>query len=350
MDGILNQIYYDPQHPAGYGGANALSRVFGIPLKQVQEWLKSQSAYTVHKPARKRYLTRPYRVSGINHLWQVDLADMQPYANQDEGYKYILTVIDVFSWRGWARPVKSKKAQDIIPKFEDIFRDSKPLQVQSDEGMEFESNAMKQFWAANEMEQYSVKSQFKASIVERFNQTLKTKMWRYFTHRRTRKWIDVLPNLLEAYNNSYHRSIRMTPNEVNENNEMLIWLYNEESPEPIPKRKKHVQIGDHVRISRVKGAFEKGYLPSWTKEIFTVSQILPTQPLQVKVRDYNNEEIKGSFYLPEIQAVDMPDEFEVEEVIRQRRVRGQLQYFVKWMGYPATMNSWINANDIRVLD
>ena len=110
MDGILNQIYYDPQHPAGYGGANALSRVSGIPLKQVQEWLKSQSAYTLHKPARKRYLTRPYRVSGINHLWQVDLADMQPYANQNEGYKYILTVIDVFSKRGWARPVRSKKA------------------------------------------------------------------------------------------------------------------------------------------------------------------------------------------------------------------------------------------------
>src|SRR5277367_47301 len=116
-----------------------------------------------------------------------------------------------------------------------------------------------------------------------------------------------------------------------------------------PKGKKHVQFGDHVRLSRVKGTFEKGYLPYWTKEIFTVTRILNTKPVQVKVKDYNNEEIKGSFYLDEIQAVDMPDEFEVEEVLRQRRVTGQLQYFVKWMGYPSSMNSWVTANDIHTL-
>src|SRR5277367_3380020 len=103
-----------------------------------------------------------------------------------------------------------------------------PRTNQSDEGMEFESRAMKDFFDENDIEQYSVKSQFKASIVERFNRSLKTKMYRYFTHKRTRKWIDILPALIESCNSSYHRSIRMAPNQVNANNEMLIWLYNEE--------------------------------------------------------------------------------------------------------------------------
>src|SRR5277367_5061776 len=207
--------------------------------KNVGKWLKSQSAYTLHKPARKRYLTRPYRVSGIDQLWQADLADMQPLAPQNDGYRFILTVIDVFSRKGWAKAVKSKKIQDIKPAFQQIFREhgDTPTQIQSDEGMEFESHAMKEFFGENDIEQYSVKSQFKASLVERFNRTLKTKMYRYFTHKRTRKWIDVLPSLIESYNNSHHRGIRMAPNQVNASNEMLIWLYNEEGEEPVPKKK-----------------------------------------------------------------------------------------------------------------
>src|SRR5277367_2498824 len=109
--------------------------------KNVGKWLKSQSAYTLHKPARKRYLTRPYRVSGIDQLWQADLADMQPLAPQNDGYRFILTVIDVFSRKGWAKAVKSKKIQDIKPAFQQIFREHGDtlIQNQSDEGMEFES-------------------------------------------------------------------------------------------------------------------------------------------------------------------------------------------------------------------
>src|SRR5277367_6378066 len=108
-DQLLEEIYYNPQNPASYGGVQALSKESGVSVKNVEKWLKSQSAYTLHKPARKRYLTRPYRVSGIDQLWQVDLADMQPLAPQNDGYRFILTVIDIFSRKGWAKAVKIKK-------------------------------------------------------------------------------------------------------------------------------------------------------------------------------------------------------------------------------------------------
>ena len=95
--------------------------------------------------------------------------------------------------------------------------------------------------------------------------------------------------------------------------------------------------------------FEKGYLPNWTTEIFVVSKILNTVPIQVKIKDLNDEEIIGSFYLKEIQAVDLPDEYEIEKIVSRKRVRGQMQYLIKWLGYPDSFNSWVSAADIREL-
>src|SRR5271163_4918561 len=198
MNARLSRIYYDPDNPASYGGANALSHASGVSLKDVQQWLKSQSTYSLHKPARKRYLTRQYRSSGMHHLWQTDLSDLQAFVDKNDGYRYILCVIDVFSRKAWANGIRSKRAPDVQEAFQDIFRRALayPLSLQSDQGTEFESRAMAPFFEARRIHQYSVKSQFKASLVKRFQRTLKEKMWRYFTHKHTRRWIDVLQSLL----------------------------------------------------------------------------------------------------------------------------------------------------------
>src|SRR5271167_2894922 len=270
MNARLSRIYYDPDNPASYGGANALSRASGVPLKDVQQWLKGQSTYSLHKPARKRYLTRQYRSSGMHHLWQTNLSDLQPFVVKNDVYRYILCVIDVFSRKAWANGIKSKRAPDVQEAFKQIFRRALayPLAIQSDQGTEFQSRAMQPFFNERGIKQYSVKSQFKASLVERFQRTLKEKMWRYFTHKRTRRWIDVLQSLLNAYNNSQHRSIGMTPNQITHNNEMITWLRQEEMEPKIPKTKRRIHIGDTVRLSKVKNVFEKSYLPNWTSEIF----------------------------------------------------------------------------------
>src|SRR3981189_1258511 len=88
---------------------------------------------------------------------------------------------------------------------------------------------MQRFFHDNDVEQFSVKSQFKAAMVERFNRTLKTKIWRFFTQNNTRRWLEVLPKLIAGYNKSYHRSIDTTPNKVNEETEMELWLIKEPS-------------------------------------------------------------------------------------------------------------------------
>ena len=99
-------------------------------------------------------------------------------------------------------------------------------------------------------------------------------------------------------------------------------------------------VGDQVRVSVSKNVFAKGYLPNWTEQIYTVSQVLNTEPEQYKLGDYNNQEITGSFYSAEMQRVVPPERYAVERVIRTRKVRGRTQYFVKWYGYGDEFNSW----------
>src|SRR6266699_2211274 len=139
-DLTLRQIYYNPEHPAAFGGASALAHASGLSPAVVKDWLKGQSPYSLHKPARKRYSTRHYITSGINHQWQADLVDMQAFARENDGFKHILTVIDMFSRRGWAEGVKSKTNVDMIEAFNRIFNSGdKPLKLQTDQGLEFES-------------------------------------------------------------------------------------------------------------------------------------------------------------------------------------------------------------------
>ena len=102
------------------------------------------------------------------------------------------------------------------------------------------------------------------------------------------------------------------------------------------------KVGDHVHISKVKRAFAKGYLPSWTEEVFTISQIIDNvNPPQYKIKDYHGEEIQGSFYAAELEHITKPDTYIVETIVGQHRnKKGQKEYLVKWLGYTPQFNSW----------
>ena len=197
---------------------------------------------------------------------------------------------------------------------------------------------------------FTVKSQFKAAVCERFNRTLKSKMWHYFTKTGSYRWVDVLPTLMSTYNASLHRSIGMAPTNVTKDVEHELWTRQEEKgPQIVTSRQPKTKfvVGDHVRLSKARTVFAKGYLPNWTEEIFTVIQVINNKPTQYKVRDSREEEIVGSFYGPELQKVTKPEQYAIERVIRTRRVRGRRQYYVKWLGYGPEHNSWVdNIEDI----
>ena len=133
----LAKVYYNPSEPAGYAGANRLQQKY--PRVKVMDWLKTQPAYSLHKPMRRRFPTRKYQTSGLNELWQMDLMEMIPYASVNNGYKYILTVIDVFSRFARALPLKSKNSTALMEALTKMFKQDQvtPRYVQTDLGKEF---------------------------------------------------------------------------------------------------------------------------------------------------------------------------------------------------------------------
>src|ERR1700727_1692100 len=139
MDDTLKQIYYDPEHEAGYGSVTALVKASGASRRVVEEWLRKQDTYTLHRQARKKFSKRKYRTSGIDSQWQADLVDMAKYGAANDGYKWILTVIDIFSRYAWAEPVRSKVAAHVQEAFEKIFQKGRVPNrlLQTDQGKEF---------------------------------------------------------------------------------------------------------------------------------------------------------------------------------------------------------------------
>ena len=106
-------------------------------------------------------------------------------------------------------------------------------------------------------------------------------------------------------------------------------------------KKKQLTVGDTVRINKTQRTFQKGYIPGWSKEIFKITKRRRTVPVTFEVEDYVGESIKGGFYESELQCVEAPTFFDVERVVKTRKRSGKTQYLVKWVGYPASFNSWV---------
>lgn len=180
--------------------------------------------------------------------------------------------------------------------------------------------------------------------MERFNRTIKTKIWKYFTKHRTYKYIDVLDNFLYAYNNSVHSSTKLTPTAASDpKNNHLVYhnLYHGHKF----SAKAHLNKGDYVRISKAKGIFEKGYLPNWSEEIFVIDKAVNSNPPKYILSDLMSERVTGGFYEQELQEVTKPDSYWVEKVIKTRTRNGMKESFVKWLGYPKKFNSWVTEKD-----
>ena len=276
MEEKLASIYLDPSHPASFGGLDAVYRAVKeegnskISCKQVQDWLSRQDVYTLHKPARRNYKRSRVIVSGIDSQFQADLCDVQNLRRYNKGYKYPLTCKDIIRKYAWVVALKTKQGQELKKAFKSILSSGrKPRKLQTDQGTEILYRVFQKFLRDKDIEFFTTNSRLKASVVERFDRTFKNMMYKYFTYKNTLCYIDVLPQLVKSYNNTYHRSIKMKPSQVTKVNEAQVWhtLYGDEIHRRIRYK---FQVGDRVRISKVKRIFEKSYLPTFTEELFTI--------------------------------------------------------------------------------
>ena len=271
----------------------------------------------LNKPSIQKFERQKVIVNHINEIHSTDLVDMTQYSKINKGYKYIFTNIDVFSKIAYAFPLKSKKIQDIKPCFEKIFKNNKPKYVWSDKEPAFLSKEMQLFFKNNNVKIYNTNSHLKAVVVERFNRSLRELMMKEFVKNNNTVWYNILPKLIKIYNNRYHSTIKMKPIDVNKNNEKYIkeniYTYNKTSKNP------KFKIGDLVRITlKRRDIFDK---PSgnikWTEELFKIHSINKSNVITYKIKDLNDEIIKGIFYERELQKTKNTSEVSVIEKINR---------------------------------
>lgn len=304
---------------------------------------KQEIVNELHKSARRNYQRRKVITKGLDDLWQCDLVIMIPYARENKGNKYLLTVIDVFSKFAWAEPVKSKSAADVTNAMSRILKQNRtPKNLQTDNGKEFYNSEFTNLMKKYKINHYSTYSNLKASVVERFNRTLKNCMWREFSLQGTYKWDKILQKLVSKYNNTKHRTIGLKPINVTKSNEKFL-LNTVYSKIKIFGRGKFKE-GDYVRISKYKGTFDKGFTPNWSTEIFRIIGKQITNPITYKLEDLSGDLIKGGFYEEELQKTQFPNTYLVEKILKRKGS----QVYVKWLGFNSSHNSWINKKDIVI--
>lgn len=313
MDDKTRKLYTGKRSSCAYAGAEKVDRAKKLNLnqKQIVEKLSGFKAYATHRPLRRKFPRRFVYVPTVNHQIGADLIEIKhPRSNFHK--RYILAILDHFSRKAWLEPLKNKSADEVLRAFKKIFArgNVRAKLFYSDRGLEFISKKMKDFFKSKGIESFVSYSPTKCSLNERFNRSLMGRVSRYQTHAKTKRFIHLLPEFERHYNNSYHQTIRMTPNQVTEENVPLVWqnIYQRKIAALKKIKTQALKEGDYVLLPIKKGTFDKGYSQTFGEEVFRIKDVKNTRPVTYGVVNKQGEEVLGSFYNQEL--VKIPHELE----------------------------------------
>lgn len=323
MDAV--ELYTTPAEPASFTGLSTFYKNHK-GLKRVQKDLLNNEVYSVHRRVVRKFPRRKTIAKGINDQWQIDLLDIKKIKVQNSHMAYILTCIDVFSRYAWAVAIKNKEAKTVRDAFEHIFSTTNPPRyIYSDWGNEFRGECRKLFKEKNII-QIDTKSSKKAAIIERFNRTLRDKISKYQTFKNSKRFVNVLDDLVKSYNATVHSITGLRPDQVNLSNEaaLKLKLYGDDDPVKLDSTNQiesirfKFKIGDYARMVIDKTAYEKGSTANWSKEIYIIDELKPTAPPQYVVKTLKGKRLDWSYYAEELQHVS-PDDFPFDtlEIIDQ---------------------------------
>ena len=373
VEDIVEKIYLTPNHEGSFSSAAQIQRILkekynkSATLKKIQTWLSTQRAYNLHKTVRHVFPRNPTIAEYIDQQWQADLMFLPDLGKFNDGFHIALVCIDIVSRFAWVEPMKNKTALSTCNAMQAIINRAIPRipeKLQTDDGKEFLNSKFQDLMTEHQIIHFTTSSDKKAAVAERFNRTLKDKIYRYLDVNPTNNvYVNVLQDLVNSYNNSFHTSIGMAPAQVNESNSgRVLWkLYHHLwAKDRGPKKRKLTEdentsqvlkVGDTVRISGEKHPFVKGYKGNWTEEVFTITAFKKSVPHYVyRIQDFNGEPIKGTFYNYQLQKIQTPDKddlWQIEKVLKTRKRSQKLERLVKWFGYSDKFNSWVADEDIH---
>jgi hypothetical protein len=363
--------------------------------REVMEWLKNQEVYQLHVRPSARVSTKSIVVKRPNSYYQCDLVGPLP---RDQGYNYIFSIIDVASKMLYTAPLKTKTAAEVANTLDKIISDNKLhiSVIQSDNGLEFHGEFQ------NLLKEHNIKQIFSQpaspwtnGVIERSHSTWKQMIYKYWTITNTKKWKDILPTFVKNINNSFNRSIGMTPLEASSMEPDLLKKQLIRNSVKIDDPKVLYKVGDHVRLRlRNDNKLEKAK-QYFTNDMFRVSRVVKgskTQLMQYQLKDKSGNTIKGYFNesdlldgnisekppitlqrhsnyalpLPirgqvevdrlrqnkDLRPASVRGEYVVEAILDSRKKRGSREYLIKWSSYPLSMSTWeplenlTNAKDL----
>jgi len=379
----LRSLYYDITKTGSLRGVRTFYQLIQregkhpeIRQKDVKEWFKSQTTYTLWKPVRKNYPRNSIRAQYVGHIFQFDLMNFNLKHQKEIDKKtkrvftYALVGVDTFSRFAFVVALTGRTSKIVTEALAEIFEenDYKPTSAFADSAGEHVSNVTKVFFKKRGIHLYYATSLIHAPAAERMIKTLRMGLRRYQASQNSLKWVRPLKQLVRAYNDTVTRTHHLKPKDVFLNLDFARWkayenlYFKPKQKMKIKKIKKKPslrkkvpknlpRIGEYVRISRLKKPFEKEstYLGQFSREIFKiVARNTTTVNPMFKLVDLKGVEIKGKFYLPEIQVIanyNPEDRCLVEDVLETRG--GKVK--VKWVGYKKSDATWIYKSDLENL-
>ncbi|MEW8544955.1 MAG: DDE-type integrase/transposase/recombinase [Candidatus Thiodiazotropha sp.] len=378
----LAKIYTDPSHPASFSGPAKLKQIvdregkYKISQKDISSFLQKQDSYTVNRPVRRTFRRGHIVTRGIRDQFDLDLIDMGRLSKYNDNVKFLLTAVDAFSRVAMVKPLKDKKAETVLGALKLMLGgQNKCRAVRTDAGAEFKNEKARKFFEAHNIKHFYAHPPLKAQIVERFNQSLKQMIYRYLHNRNTYRYIDKLAAIVNSYNHRPHRALgTLSPSQVTEDNEISLWneMYinrpykgkrapsetaqlstksNKGNAKKLrPAAKFTLKVGDLVRISFSRHAFERSFYQRFTEEVFRIRQRIMRDNIPMyMLADLRGEIIRGKFYRPELQPVSQSDEklFKVEKILKRRGKGSKREGLVRWLGYGPSFDQWVPLSSIE---
>lgn len=352
---IIRDNYTTPGHPTAFAGLEAVRKFYDgqFSKEDVEKALQSLDAYTRHREYKQPAHYNPYYVYRQRQEVQGDVIDMQQHSQDNDGIKYLLLLIDLFSRKIWVFPMKSKSGSDVRRALsqwlQQLGRRRKPQQFNTDKGREFNNQLVNTLLQSHNIRQTFASGTSKAAYAERANKTLQILLNKYMTAVQSLRYVDVLQDIVLSYNSRGHRSLDgLSPNDADlpEQQQYVrgILMKNHASRAAAARKKVKFQIGDKVRLKYLAKKISgdaRAYNPQFTGEIFQVIDINDRMMVPMyKVRSMDTGEvIEDRFYSNELQKV-VGDLFKVEKILRTRGRRPNRQFLIKWQFFGDAHNSW----------
>ena len=348
---------YTSDKPHSYGGKYRAYEYYKNDDKnKIDEAFKTSDIYSRFKQHKKSKVYSPIYVSRKRELFQCDTTffTAEKLIEANNGYSYLLCIIDVFTKMAWVYPMKRVDCKTSIECLKDVFKKcgKPPEKIQTDKGSEFKCNLFSDLMQENNIEHYFSTSDRKCAVVERFNLTIQQLLYKLMANYNTYAWTNLLGHAMEIYLNRKHSTIQMSPidGEKEENQKKLKKLYSIKYQKAEENKKEaKFKVGETVRIWLKRTAFHRGYYENYTREYFKIDQVLNNLPvIRYKLKDILDENIEGSFFEDELVLyTPTNDVYNIEKIIQTKGKGKKKQHLVKWEGWPSKFNSWVPDSEIK---